>query len=75
MAEIYDFNRHASEPDICGMDRGQLESRLAAVRAAIGRLDESEPPDMYGEEYDSWADEHERLEDMADEIQDLLDEL
>ena len=75
MAEIFDFNLYSPEPDIYSMSRGQLENCLSDVRAAIGRLDESEPADIGSDEYESWADEHERLEDIADEIQDLLDEL
>ena len=57
------------------MSREELLDYLKAVRARIDQLDEREPEDMAGEEYEAWGDQHEELEDLADEILDLLDEM
>ena len=62
-------------PDLCSMNRQELEEYLDTVRGWIDRLDEEEPEDMESEEYEAWGDRHEALEDLADDIQDRLEEL
>ena len=75
MADIIDFRKYAQEPELDDMSREELLDYLKAVRARIDQLDEREPEDMAGEEYEAWGDQHEELEDLADEILDLLDEM
>lgn len=62
-------------PDLCSMNRQELEEYLDTVRGWIDQLDEEEPEDMESEEYEAWGDRHEALEDLADDIQDRLEEL
>lgn len=62
-------------PDLCSMNRQELEEYLETVRGWIDQLDEEEPEDMESEEYEAWGDRHEALEDLADDIQDRLEEL
>lgn len=75
MAGIIDFSPWGGEPDLDAMSREELLDCLKTVRGQIAELDEREPEDMAGEEYEIWGEAHEALEDLADEILDLLDEL
>ena len=75
MADIMDFDRYAQPPDLDAMTRSELLDCLGTVQARIAQLDEQEPEDMTGEDYEAWGDRHEALEDLADEIRDRLDEL
>lgn len=75
MADIMDFDRYAQPPDLDAMTRSELLDCLETVQARIAQLDEQEPEDMTGEDYEAWGDRHEALEDLADEIRDRLDEL
>ena len=75
MADIMDFDRYAQPPDLDAMTRDELLDCLGTVQARIAQLDEEEPEDMTGEDYEAWGDRHEALEDLADEIRDRLDEL
>lgn len=75
MADIMDFDRYAQPPDLDAMTRDELLDCLETVQARIAQLDEQEPADMSGEDYEAWGDRHEALEDLADEIRDRLDEL
>lgn len=75
MGEIMAFPGFGQEPDLDGMDRGQLLACLEQYRAQIAALDEAEPEDMASQAYDSWGNQHEALEDLVDEILDRLDEL
>lgn len=75
MADIMDFDRYAQPPDLDAMTRDELLDCLETVQARIAQLDEQEPEDMTGEDYEAWGDRHEALEDLADEIRDRLDEL
>lgn len=75
MADILDFDRYAQPPDLDAMTRSELLDGLETVQARIAQLDEQEPEDMTGEDYEAWGDRHEALEDLADEIRDRLDEL
>lgn len=75
MADILDFDRYAQPPDLDAMTRSELLDCLETVQARIAQLDEQEPEDMTGEDYEAWGDRHEALEDLADEIRDRLDEL
>ena len=38
-------------------------------------MDDDEPEDMSGEEFEQWADVHETLEDLLSEAEDRIDEL
>jgi hypothetical protein len=72
MAELSGFI-FAQELD--GMDREALLAYLQQLRAYIAALDQREPADMAGEEYEAWGQLHEDAEDAADEVLDRLDEL
>ena len=74
MAELIQFPWE-DDLDGAGMDRAALLEALASVRARLCQLDDAEPEDMTGEDYEAWADRHEALEDLADELSDRLDEL
>lgn len=73
MAEFLEFDGGFA-PDIEAMDREELQACLQEVRERIADLDEREPADMNGEEYEAWGERHEELEDLADEIMDRLEE-
>ena len=75
MADIIDFSKYAQEPELDDMSREELLDYLKAVRARIDQLDEREPEDMAGEEYEAWGDQHEELEDLADELVERLEAL
>ena len=75
MDNIIPFSPFADEPEPQGMTREELTQYARWVREQLDRLDEDEPEDMSGEDYDDWADRHEELEDLADEIQECLEEL
>lgn len=75
MADTMEFDRYAQPPDLDAMKRDELLDCLETVQARIAQLDEQEPADMSGEDYEAWGDRHEALEDLADEIRDRLDEL
>lgn len=57
------------------MSREELQAYLVRLQNRLAALDEKEPRNMNGEDYDIWADEHEALEDTIDEVLDFLDEV
>jgi hypothetical protein len=76
MAEIIDLNPYfEDEPDIQAMNAKQLRTCLKALKERIAEMDEREPKNMEGEEYEDWAEAHEELEDAVDEILERMDEL
>ena len=76
MGDIIDLGAFLNkEPDIEGMNKGELLTYLKEIREKIARLDAEEPEDMESETYEDWGDLHEELEDLCDDILDRLDEL
>lgn len=52
-----------------------LEKYRAELEARLCDMDDDEPEDMDGEEFEQWADAHESLEDLLSEVEDRIDEL
>lgn len=53
----------------------ELEEYRAELEARLCDMDDDEPEDMDGEEFEQWADAHESLEDLLSEAEDRIDEL
>ena len=53
----------------------ELENYRAELKARLRDMDDNEPEDMAGEEFEQWADTHESLEDLLSEVEDRIDEL
>ena len=53
----------------------ELEEYRSELEARLCDMDDDEPEDMAGEEFERWADVHERLEDLLSEVEDRIDEL
>ena len=53
----------------------ELEEYRSELEARLCDMDDSEPEDMAGEEFEQWADAHESLEDLLSEAEDRIDEL
>ena len=53
----------------------ELEEYRAELEARLRDMDDDEPEDMAGEEFEQWADAHESLEDLLSEAEDRIDEL
>lgn len=53
----------------------ELEEYRAELEAQLCDMDDEEPEDMAGEEFERWADAHESLEDLLSEAEDRIDEL
>ena len=53
----------------------ELEQYRAELEARLQDMDDDEPEDMAGEEFEQWADAHESLEDLLSEAEDRMDEL
>lgn len=53
----------------------ELEQYRAELEVRLQDMDDDEPEDMAGEEFEQWADAHESLEDLLSEAEDRMDEL
>lgn len=53
----------------------ELEEYRSELEARLRDMDDDEPEDMAGEEFEQWADTHESLEDLLSEVEDRIDEL
>ena len=53
----------------------ELEEYWSELEARLRDMDDDEPEDMAGEEFEQWADAHESLEDLLSEAEDRIDEL
>lgn len=53
----------------------ELEEYRTELEARLCDMDDDEPEDMAGEEFEQWADAHESLEDLLSEAEDRIDEL
>lgn len=53
----------------------ELEEYRDELEARLCDMDDNEPEDMDGEEFEQWADAHESLEDLLSEAEDRIDEL
>ena len=53
----------------------ELEEYRAELEARLRDMDDDEPEDMAGDEFEQWADAHESLEDLLSEAEDRIDEL
>ncbi len=53
----------------------ELEEYRAELEARLCDMDDDEPEDMAGEEFEQWAEAHESLEDLLSEAEDRIDEL
>ena len=53
----------------------ELEEYRSELEARLCDMDDGEPEDMAGEEFEQWADAHESLEDLLSEVEDRIDEL
>ena len=53
----------------------ELEEYRAELEARLRDMDDGEPEDMAGEEFEQWADAHESLEDLLSEVEDRIDDL
>lgn len=53
----------------------ELEEYRAELEARLRDMDDDEPENMAGEEFEQWADTHESLEDLLSEVEDRIDEL
>ena len=58
-----------------GLSREELEEYRTELEGRLCDMDDSEPEDMDGEEFERWADAHESLEDLLSEVEDRIDEL
>ena len=58
-----------------GLSPEELEEYRAELEARLCDMDDDEPEDMAGEEFEQWADAHESLEDLLSEAEDRIDEL
>ena len=53
----------------------ELEEHRTELEARLRGMDDEEPDNMAGEEFERWADAHESLEDLRSEMEDHMDEL
>ena len=61
--------------ELDGLSLEKLEEYRAELEARLCDLDDEEPEDMAGEEFERWADAHESLENLISEAEDRIDEL
>lgn len=61
--------------ELNGLSLKELEEYRAELEARLYDMDNDEPEDMAGEEFERWADAHESLEDLLSEVEDRIDEL
>lgn len=53
----------------------ELEEYRAELEARLCDMDDEEPEEMAGEEFEQWASAHESLEDLLSEVEDRIDDL
>lgn len=61
--------------ELDGLSLEELEEYREELEARLCDMDDDEPEDMAGEEFERWADAHECLEDLLSEAEDRIDEL
>ena len=61
--------------ELDGLSLEELEEYRSELEARLRDMDDDEPEDMAGEEFEQWADAHESLEDLLSEVEDRIDEL
>lgn len=61
--------------ELDGLSLEELGEYRAELEARLCDMDDDEPEDMAGEEFEQWADAHKRLENLLSEAEDRIDEL
>ena len=75
MDHIAEHDMTSGRPEELRLSLEELEEYRAELEARLRDMDDDEPEDMAGEEFEQWADAHESLEDLLSEAEDRIDEL